>query len=169
MAAKEVTAKRRTSAKRRPPAKKAAPSKASSKTGAKNKPRTAAKPPVKAAAKKAAPAKRAAAKKAPAKKAPVKKTTSNRGGFKRELDEHGFVPGTDSAHIAAALLAGGKDRNEINEKVLKKIGGETRTGSTKNIPALVSGVLNRLLEQGYKVESSWTLVAPARKRRVAKK
>lgn len=169
MAAKEVTAKRRTSAKRRPPAKKAAPSKASSKTGAKNKPRTAAKPPVKkAAAKKTAPARKGPVKKsAPARKAPAK-STGTRGGFKRELDEHGFVPGTDSAHIAAALLAGGTDRNQINEKVLKKIGGTTRTGSDKNIPALVSGVLNRLLEQGYKVESSWVLVAPKRKRKVAK-
>lgn len=132
-------------------------------------------PPTKTDAKKA-PAKKKVAKstaKAPAKKAAAKKTTTPKTATKRgpvrEVNEHGFVPGTDSAKIADILLAGGKDRNDVNTKVEKAIGSETRNGTKKNVPALVSGVLNRLIEQGYKVDSSWVLNAPTRKKKVAKK
>lgn len=149
--AKRPATKSKTKVATRPPAKKGAARPAAKKPGATRKAANKAK----------------AAPKTPAKKTatPKSKTASKAGGFHRELDEHGFVPGTDSAKIAALLLAGGKSRQDVNEKVRKKIGGTTRNGTEKNVPALVSGVLNRLIEQGYKVESSFTVTAPARKRR----
>lgn len=134
----------------------------------------ASRPPVakkktapKAAPKKAAPKKKVVAKKsAPAKKAPAKKTSAKKVNnvALREVNEHGYIPGTDSALICDILLAGGTDRADINEKVVKKIGLETRNGTEKNIPALVSGVLNTLLRKGYKTESSFVVLPPARRR-----
>lgn len=159
-------------------AKRPSPPKAKA-TGAK-KP-TARKAPVrKTAATKTGPTRKPVARKRPAAKkaaattktrvkakttTKAKSTGSGRGGFHRELDAHGFVPGTDSSVIVAELLKGGKDRGDINASVAKKIGGTTRNGTERNVPALVSGVLNKLLEQGYKIESTYTVVPPAKVRR----
>lgn len=130
-----------------------------------------------AASKSGPPAKKRTAKKTTTRKSPAKKTTrkapakrsGGAGGFHRELDDNGFVVGTDSAKIAEILLEGGVDRNDINAKAEKAIGGVTRNDTDKNVPALVSGVLNRLLRAGYSVESSWQLTAPAKKKTASKK
>lgn len=169
MASTEVKPRKRV-AKRSAPRKKAAAKKTAP---AKRKPVKKA-PAKKTTAKKSPPTKRkttaprkktAAKKTATRKKAPAKKSTGQRGGFHRELDEHGFVVGGDSSTIAAMLLEGGADRSDINAKVAKKIGTVTRNDTERNVPALVSGVLKRLEEQGYKVESSFVVVPPARRKK----
>jgi len=78
----------------------------------------------------------------------------------RGMNAHGFRNGSDSAKIVDILVAGGLDRQDINDKVAAAIGTETRTGRTKNIPSLISGLLARLEERGYTVESSWRVVPP---------
>lgn len=77
------------------------------------------------------------------------------------LTEHGFREGTDSAIIVDILVAGGLDRQDINEKVAAAINVKTRNGRMKNIPSLISGLLARLEERGYYIESSWRVVPPA--------
>jgi hypothetical protein len=83
------------------------------------------------------------------------------------LDAHGFRENSDSALIVSIMLAGGVDRQEINEKVRAALSQEpyslyTRGGKEKNIPSLISGLLSRLAEQGYVERSEWKLVAPKR-------
>lgn len=118
-------------------------------------------------AKKAVPAKKAPAKVAPVKKAPVKaaakKAPATPRAEWREYDEHGFVIGTASSTIAALLVAGGESRNDINARVAEAIGTVSRTGEQKNVPAIVSGMIHKLLERGYTVESSYRLVPPTKR------
>lgn len=83
----------------------------------------------------------------------------------REYDENGFAVGTASAIIAEIICEGGKSRNEINAKVAKKIGGETRNGTERNVPSMVTNIVGKLRERGYKEESTWRMVPPARKGR----
>jgi hypothetical protein len=84
------------------------------------------------------------------------KTSSKRNG----MNEHGFRNNSDSAKIVDIMVAGGLDRQDINEKVASAITTETRNGQRKNIPSLVSGLLARLEQKGYVVESSWKLIPP---------
>lgn len=123
----------------------------------------------KTAKRKTAPAKKTAAKKGPAKKAaPAKKKTTNvkkpagkRGGLNRELnDETGFVVGTDQDAIATALLEGGESRASIIERLESELDTETRNGTPKQITNMVSGVLNKMLDRGYLIESSFQLLPP---------
>ena len=109
--------------------------------------------------------KKAAAKKAATKKTAAKGTAKSARGFRRELNVHGFVPGSDSALIVDALIDGGKDRHDATAKAVKKIekssGMSTRGGGQKNVPSLISGLMARLTERGYKIESEWRLKPPA--------
>lgn len=79
----------------------------------------------------------------------------------RGMTAHGFRNGTDSAVIVDILVKGGLDRQDINEMVANAIGTQTKSGRTKNIPSLISGLLSRLEDRGYHIESSWRVVAPA--------
>lgn len=86
------------------------------------------------------------------------------GGSRRKkkgMTQHGFRAGSDSAIIVDLLVAGGLDRQDINEKVAAAINPMTRSGRQKNIPSLISGLLARLEARGYHIESSWRLVPPA--------
>lgn len=119
--------------------------------------------PAKRAKKAAAPTKavkttKQVAKKPQKKAAPASVPTQRTG---REYDEHGFVIGSDSSRIASIMLEGGESRSEINEKIATALAGPTRYGNDKNVSSLVSGLLGRLKEKGYTVESSWRLVPPS--------
>lgn len=128
-------------------------------TAAKSKSKTPAK---KTAAKK--PAAKKTASKAPASKKKttnVKKPASNRGGLNRELNEDtGFVVGTDQDAIANALLEGGESRAAIVERLESELDSETRNGTPKQITNMVSGVLNKMLDRGFIVESNFQLLPP---------
>lgn len=128
------------------------------------------------AAKKAAPKKRPAKKAVsapkskaatgtPAKKKPSSQRTSKaKGGqfLPRDLNEHGFVKGSDSEKIVEVLLAGGADRADINDKVLKALGKKkTRNGNAPNTSSLIANILRRLKDKGYRIESTWVLVPPS--------
>lgn len=76
------------------------------------------------------------------------------------MNSHGFRNGSDSAIIVDIMVEGGLDRQDINDKVAAAINALTRSGRQKNIPSLISGLLARLDERGYKIESSWRLVPP---------
>lgn len=118
-----------------------------------------------AAAKRKTTARKSTAKKtAPATK---KKTTSvnkpagKRGGMHRELNpDTGFVVGTDQDTIALALMEGGASRAEIVERLEKSIDTETRNGTPKQITNMTSGVLNKLIQRGYIVESNFQVLPP---------
>lgn len=77
------------------------------------------------------------------------------------MNTHGFRNGSDSATIVDLMVAGGLDRQDINDKVAAAINLNTRSGRQKNIPSLISGLLARLDERGYKIESSWKLIPPS--------
>lgn len=87
-----------------------------------------------------------------------KKTAVKRNG----MNPHGFRNNSDSAKIVEIMIAGGLDRQDINEKVADAITTETRNGHRKNIPSLVSGLLARLEKRGYVIESSWKLIPPTK-------
>ena len=109
------------------------------------------------------PAAKKTASKAPAKKKTtnVKKPASNRGGLNRELNEDtGFVVGTDQDAIALALLEGGESRAAIVERLESELDAETRNGTPKQITNMVSGVLNKMLDRGFIVESNFQLLPP---------
>lgn len=150
----------------KPAAKKVAAKTPAKKTAAKKSP---AKPVAKktTAAKKAAPVKKVASKapvkKTVAKKAPAKKAAPNAGQKPwGEFDIHGYRIGSDSQIIVTELLKGGKGRAEVTERIAKKLPTtKTRGGQEKNIPSLISGLLARLEEQGYKLDQSWVVVPPA--------
>lgn len=99
--------------------------------------------------------------KVPAQRSGEKKTKRTREPW-GDFNEHGFRIGSDSAAIVDIMIAGAFDRNEINALSEDAVGGETRNGNPKNVPSLVSGLLSRLQEQGYTVESSWRLVPPSK-------
>lgn len=93
----------------------------------------------------------------PAKKAVVKKES------RRPLNDLGFVDGTDSAIIAATLVAGGADRANVNDLCRDNIeaanGITNRNGKEKYIPSMVSGILTRMVETGqWEVQASWRVV-----------
>lgn len=77
------------------------------------------------------------------------------------MNAHGFRNGSDSATIVDIMVEGGLDRQDINDKVAEAIEPLTRSGRQKNIPSLISGLLARLEERGYKIESSWRLIPPS--------
>ena len=80
------------------------------------------------------------------------------------LDAHGFRVGSDSSKIVEIMLAGGLDRQDINDKVAAAIDPLTRNGRRKNIPSLISGLISRLEARDYEQVSHWKLVAPKKKR-----
>jgi hypothetical protein len=97
---------------------------------------------------------------------PAKKAAAPRSApSPRELDLHGFVPGSDSALIAQAFIDGGDTRSDVNHRaaaLVKSANGlKTRNGTEKNIPSLGAGVLKALSERGYTIESSYRVVPPA--------
>lgn len=104
--------------------------------------------------------KRAAAKK----KTSAKKTASKAvggQGLPREMGEHGFVIGSDSAKIAEVLLEGGESRTDVSLKVEKALGKKkTRHGNDPNVSSLIANVLRRMKERGYTIEQSWVLREP---------
>lgn len=112
--------------------------------------------------------KKVARKKTTAKATPKKRATTKAAtprAPRGEFDEHGFRVGTDSSIIAAELLEGGYDRDDINDRVAELLPETTtRSGNDKQVPSLVSGILKRLQERGYTVESSWQLVPPTSKK-----
>jgi hypothetical protein len=144
-----------TKAKKTVPAKKAA-----SKSKAKTAPATKAKT-------KSAPAKKATSTKAKtttkaktAAKPKGKQKITNGQSLPRDLNEHGFVKGSQSEKIVECLLEGGKDRREVNEKIRKALKGPTRNGTEHNVSSLSANLLKRLRDKGYTIESSWRLVEP---------
>jgi hypothetical protein len=115
--------------------------------------------------------KTSAAKKTPAKKTAASKNVKNvkkpaakkstRGGFHREINEDtGFVVGTDQDTIALALLEGGESRGDIVAELESTLDSETRNGTPKMVVNMVSGVLNKMLANGFTVESSFVVVPP---------
>lgn len=121
----------------------------------------------KVARKTAAPAK-SATKAAPKKvaAAPRKKAAVS---SRFEMGDYGYVKGSDSDLIAAAMVEGGADRQDIAKRLGKTIGKkQTRNGTEKNIPALMSSVAFHLRKRGYKVESTFRMVPPAPRKRSVK-
>lgn len=125
-------------------------------------------------------AKKATAAKAPAAKAPAVKSkkapaskvkVTNKAGESRyghEKNALGFVPGSDSALIAAALVEGGESRSEIAAAATAQIkassGLKTRNGTDKDVSGLVAGVLRRMIADGFEVKQSFIVVPPAEKK-----
>lgn len=102
----------------------------------------------------------------------VKKPAGKRGGFNREINEDtGFVVGTDQDTIALELLEGGESRAEIAERLEGMLDPVTRNGTEKQVPNMIGGVLGKMLERGFTVESSFVVIppTPASKRAATRK
>lgn len=104
-------------------------------------------------------------------KAPSKVKTVNKAGESRyghEKNALGFVPGSDSAIIAAALVEGGDSRADIanvaKEQIKASSGLKTRNGTEKDVNGLVAGVLRRMVADGFEVKQSFVVVPPAEKK-----
>lgn len=121
-----------------------------------------------------APKTTAAKKKAPAKtnkatttKAQTTKADKAETGTQRELDVFGFVIGSDSSIIAHTLVEGVKEggREELCKVAAQRIeeanGLQTRNGTEKYIPSLVSGVLLKMRRAGFSESSSYKVTPPA--------
>lgn len=85
--------------------------------------------------------------------------------YPRNLDEHGFMPGTDSSIIAKHLMRGYQNRGEMVEAIKEEIsktnkGLLTSSGKKKNIPSLVSSVISRLESKGYTLQTTIVMVKP---------
>lgn len=94
-------------------------------------------------------------------KKPASKKGGGRGGFNREMnDEVGFAVGTDQEAIALALMEGGESRADIVERLEGELDLETRNGTDKQITNMVSGVLNKMLDRGFLLESSFQVLPP---------
>lgn len=72
----------------------------------------------------------------------------------------GFTVGSDSDIIAEELIAGGESREEIARNIAERLDPVSRTGTPKPVANLMSGVIRRLRDRGYHVESSWIMVNP---------
>lgn len=72
----------------------------------------------------------------------------------------GFTVGSDSDVIAEELIAGGESREDIARNIAERLDTVSRTGTPKPIANLMSGVIRRLKDRGYHVESSWIMVNP---------
>lgn len=100
---------------------------------------------------------------APKKETKKKAASEDAAPSRRNLNDLGFVAGSDSAIIAQTLVDGGFDRRDVNERAAKAIeaanGLTNRNGGEKYVPSAVSGVLSQMLKTGdWKIESSWKLV-----------
>lgn len=116
--------------------------------------------------------KKSAPKKTVARKTGTKAAKADGRSLPRELNEHGFVIGSNSEKILNAMLEGGDSRSDIANRVKKSV--KSRNGESVNANALISGLLHRLLPQGYTVEQHWQLLPPtpqskAKATRAAKK
>ena len=72
----------------------------------------------------------------------------------------GFTVDSDSDIIAQELIAGGESREDISRRIAARLDPVSRTGTPKPVANLMSGVIRRLRDRGYQVESSWIMVNP---------
>jgi hypothetical protein len=70
----------------------------------------------------------------------------------------GFGIGTEQFLAAIELLKGGETRSEINERVKGLLPTHTVHGTPKQVTNLVSGVHNRMLASGFKIQGTYKLV-----------
>lgn len=110
--------------------------------------------------------KKPAAKSKTTKAAPAKAETET-PKVARDFDVFGFVVGSDSSIIAHTLVEGVTEGGRegmvelVRERIEAANGLQTRNGTEKYIPSLVSGVLLKLRKQGFTEESSFKVVPPA--------
>lgn len=70
----------------------------------------------------------------------------------------GFGVGTEQFLAALELMKGGETRAEVNDRVKGLLPATTQTGTPKQVTNLVSGVHNRMLARGFKIQGSYKLV-----------
>jgi len=68
---------------------------------------------------------------------------------------------TEGFLIMLELLRGGRDRQEINDRVRDKLPRTTSSGTPKPVPNLVSGIMKRLEGKGFTVKGDWKMVKPS--------
>lgn len=82
---------------------------------------------------------------------------------KQARDEHGFREGSNSSKAVNEMLRGGTSRQEVADRIVESCGGITRSGTPINGSGMMTTLIKQLQEQGYTVETTWTLVPPRRK------
>jgi hypothetical protein len=78
--------------------------------------------------------------------------------YKALAEQVGVGVGTEQFLAVIELLKGGETRAEINERVKDLLPATTQTGTPKQVTNLVSGVHNRMLARGFKVQGTFKLV-----------
>lgn len=74
----------------------------------------------------------------------------------------GIQINTEAFIIMLEILRGGRDRQEINDRVREILPAFTGQGTPKPVPNLVSGVIKKLEAKGFTIKGDWKMVKPAR-------
>lgn len=102
-------------------------------------------------------------------RAPARKRTDTKAPSRkveRVEDEYGFAKGSDLSIVAGILVKGGKGRSDVVQKVERRFAKKTtRNGKPKNAHSLVAITLAKMQERGYKIEESWIVTPPKRRRK----
>lgn len=158
-------------------------------TAKKSVPAKSAKAPAKKAATAAPPAKRPVGRPRKNQEAPVVKQTSTRkpatkkaapvkeapsqttkkpnprqkvnGYTLQEIsDMTGYAMGTQSFIVATELIRGGRDRVSISHRIAELLPDTTKNGTPKMVSNVVGIVIKQLLERGFVIQGTWSLVKP---------
>jgi hypothetical protein len=74
----------------------------------------------------------------------------------------GIAVDTEAFLIMREVLRGGRDRQEINDRVREILPATTAQGTPKPVPNLVSSVVKKLQDKGFTIKGDWKMVKPAR-------
>lgn len=69
---------------------------------------------------------------------------------------------TEGFLIVLELLRGGRDRQEVNNRVRDLLPSTTASGTPKPVPNLVSGVMKKLEAKGFTIKGDWKMVKPGK-------
>jgi len=74
----------------------------------------------------------------------------------------GIQINTEAFLIMLELLRGGRDRQEVNNRVRDLLPPTTSSGTVKPVPNLVSGVMKKLEAKGFTIKGDWKMVKPGK-------
>jgi hypothetical protein len=92
------------------------------------------------------------------------KTSKRAPKLPAQLDEHGFVVGSDQSVAVQIMLAGGASRRDVTQQVQKRLSRRTTAaGKPKNASVIVYQLLQNLARRGYTEHGLWELRPPVAK------
>lgn len=80
--------------------------------------------------------------------------------YQQIADLTGYGLGSEHFIVAVEVLKGGETRVAVNHRVAAMLPATTRNGSPKQVSNLVSAVVQRMIQNGFTVKGSWSMVKP---------